>query len=295
MHEINDKSIEILAKISNKNYGQNFFLLIVGTLIGAFSFNLFYYPYNVIHTGSTGLAVLINEFLNIDPSIMIFIVNSLLLLLGLIIYKKDYAIKYLLITIIYPIFVKSTTLITNHIDLEQSSLFLIMVFGGVLSGLSSGLIRKSGYTPGGFSVIFDILYQKFHISIGRASIIINVTMILISSLIFGLDKALYAIIAMIVASYVMDKVIIGISNNKVFYIVTSRPHEIRDCIIDRFHYSATIIKTKQHFLRKKLLMTVIPTIEYLALKEIITKIDPNAFFLIVDTYESSVKKNCKNM
>jgi len=100
---------------------------------------------------------------------------------------------------------------------------------------------------------------------------------------------------MIATSYIMDKVIIGISNNKVFYIVTDKPHEIKDCIIDKFHYSATLIKTKNGFYKKQLLMTVIPTIEYMSLKGIITKLDPDAFFLIVDTYESSVKKNCKNM
>lgn len=295
MKELNTQSLDILSRVTNKNYGKNFFLLIMGTLIGAFSFNLFYQPYNVIPTGSTGLSVLINEYFHIDQAIMIFVVNFFLLLIGLIFYKKEYALKYLLITTIYPIFVKATTLITQHIDFEHSSLFLIMIFGGIFSGFSSGLIRKSGYTPGGFSVIFDLLHEKYHISVGTASIIVNVIMISISGLIFGLDKALYAIIAMIATSYVMDKVIIGISNNKVFYIITNKPTEIQDCIIDKFHYSVTIIKTKNSLRKKKLLMTVIPTIEYLTLKEVIIKLDPDAFFLIVDAYESSVKKNCKNM
>lgn len=295
MKELTQTTNHILYNITNKNYGKNFFLLIVGTLLGALAFNLFYQPYDVIPTGSTGLSVLVNEYFKIDQAIMIFIINFIMFLIGLIVYKPKYATKYLLITIIYPVFVKATTLITNNIDFEHSSLFLIMIFGGIFSGLSSGLIRKSGYTPGGFSVIFDILHDKIHISIGTASVIVNVIMISISSLIFGLDKALYAIIAMIATSYVMDKVIIGISNNKVFYIITNHPQEIRDCIIDKFHYSVTIVKTKNGLRKKKLLMTVIPTVEYLALKETVIKLDREAFFLIVDTYESSVKKNCKNM
>lgn len=295
MRKKENKSLDILERITNKNYGRNFFLLIMGALIGALSFNIFYSPYNVVPTGSTGLSVLINEYLKIDQSLMIFIVNFFLMLIGLFVYKKEYAIKYLLITTIYPIFVKATSLIAAQIDFEHSSLFLIMIFGGIFSGLSSGLIRKSGYTPGGFSVIFDILHDKYHISVGNASLIINITLITFSSMIFGLDKALYAIIAMIASSYVMDKVIIGISNNKVFYIVTDKPQEIKNCIINKFHYSLTIVKTKNRFQSKKLLMTVIPTIEYISLKEVIKQLDPKAFFLIVDTYESSVKKNCKNM
>ncbi|MBQ9854100.1 MAG: YitT family protein [Bacilli bacterium] len=286
---------DILTKIENKQLGKKFFLLILGTLIGAFAFNIFYGPYNVVPTGSTGLAFILIQFIKIDISTMTLIVNSLLLLTGLFVYKKEYAAKYLLITIIFPVFLKATSLITSQIDLENTSLFLIMVFGGTISGLSSGLIRKSNFTPGGFSVIFDILNDKLHISIGSASAIINLTMIAISSFTFGLNNALYAVIAMIVASYVMDKIIIGISNKKVFYIITKEPDIIKDCIIDKFHYTVTIIKTKNGIRKKRMLMCVIPTIEYIELKEAIKKLDPNAFFLIVDTYDSSVKKNCKNM
>lgn len=286
---------DLLTKISNKKNGKKLLLLIIGTLIGAFSFNMFYGPYEVIPTGSTGLAFILIQFIKIDISAMTFIVNFSLLLLGLFVYKKEYAMKYLLITIIYPIFLRATSIITTQIDLENTSLFLIMVFGGIISGLSSGLIRKSNFTPGGFSVIFDILNDKFHISIGTASLIANLTMIFLSSFTFGLNNALYAIVAMFVASYIMDKVIIGISNKKVFYIITKEPDIIKDCIIDKFHYTVTIVKTKKGIRKKRMLMCVIPTIEYIELKEAIKKLDPKAFFLIVDTYDSSVKKNCKNM
>ena len=114
---------------------------------------------------------------------------------------------------------------------------------------------------------------------------------------FGLSNAIYAIISLIISSYVVDKVIIGISNNKVFYIITERPLDIRDYIIDKLHYSVTVVNARGGYSnkRRKMLMCVVPTIEYLKLKELVSEIDPNVFFLIVDTYDSSVKKNCKNM
>ena len=284
----------IIEQLEKRNLGKRSFFLVLGTLIGALAFNIFYRPYSVIPTGSTGFAFLLTQFIPIEISIMTFIVNFVLFLIGLLYYDLKYAIKYLIITIIYPIFLASTYLFTSKINLENTSLFLIMIFGGVLSGLSSGLIRKSNFTPGGFSIIFDILYEKMHISIGTASLTVNLIMILASGFIFGLNNALYAIIAMLVTSYVMDKVIIGISDNKAFYIVTKHPEEIRDAIINKFHYNVTIINTKEAR-KKKTLMVVIPTIEHLALKDSIKKIDEDAFFLIVDAYESSVKKNCKNM
>lgn len=288
------KKNNILEIINEKNLGERFFNLVLGSLIGALAFNIFYMPYNIIPTGSTGFAFLLTQYINIDIALMTLIVNLILFMLGLIFYKKEYAIKFLLITIIYPVFLASTLPITSLINLGETSLFLIMVIGGALSGLSSGLIRKSNFTPGGFSVIFDLLHDKMHISIGTASTIINLIIITLSGYIFGISNAMYAVISMIVSSYTMDKIIIGISNNKVFYIITKKPEIIRDCIIDKFHYNVTIINALGGR-NKKLLMCVLPTIEHLSLKQAIKSIDPNAFFLIVDTYESSVKQNCKNM
>ena len=120
---------------------------------------------------------------------------------------------------------------------------------------------------------------------------------IISGFIFGMESAVYAIISLLVSSYIVDKVVIGISDNKVFYIITNKPLEIRDYVMDKLHYSITVVNARGGYSnkRKKMLMCVVPTIEYLKLKELVSAIDPNVFFLIVDTYDSSVKKNCKNM
>jgi uncharacterized membrane-anchored protein YitT (DUF2179 family) len=91
--------------------------------------------------------------------------------------------------------------------------------------------------------------------------------------------------------------VIGISDNKVFYIITDNPLEVRDYVMDKLHYSITIVKARGGYSnkRKKILMCVVPTIEYLKLKELVSKIDSKVFFLIVDAYDSSVKRICKTM
>ena len=151
-------------------------------------------------------------------------------MIAFIFFGWDYSLKLIAVTILYPTFLKSTTLITRFIDLENTSLFLMMVIGGAMLGLSSGLIRKSGYNPGGFSIFYDIFYKYLHISIGTSGMIINGILIVISGFIFGMEKAVYAIIALLVSSYIVDKVVIGISDNKVFYIITNKPLEIREYI-----------------------------------------------------------------
>lgn len=288
---------ELMDKLHKKNFGKRFFMFVMGMLISAFAFNLFYDKYDVIPTGSSGLALIVSEFISIDKALVIFIISLICLLLGLIFFGYEYAIKMLAVTFFYPFFVSSTTLITRYIDLEDTSLFLIMVFGGGMLGFASGLIRKSQFSPGGFSVLFDLFNKYFYLSIGVSSIIVNSILIITSGFIFGFESALYAIVSLLVSSYMVDRVIIGISDNKSFYIITKKPLEVRDYVMDKLHYSMTEVKVRGGYSnkRQKMLFCVVPTIEYVKLKEIIKEIDDKAFFLIVDAYESSVKKNCKNM
>ena len=294
---INKNMSDVMDTINKKYLGRNIFLFSMGLLISALSFNLFFLPYNVVPTGSGGLAFLLSELSGLEVSLVTFGINTILLLIGFLFFGFDYALKMIAVTILYPTFLKSTTLVTRFIDLENTSLFLMMVIGGAMMGLSSGLIRKSGYNPGGFSPLFDIMKKYFYFSIGKSGLIINIILISSSVFVFGLNNAIYAVIALLVSSYVVDKVIIGISDNKVFYIITDKTSEIRDYIMDKLHYSVTVVKARGGYSnkRKKMLMCVVPTIEYLKLKELVSEIDKNVFFLIVDSYDSSVKKNCKNM
>ena len=158
MKKIKDVTVNDIVDIINKrNLGMKIFLFVMGMLISALAFNLFYEPYNVVPSGSGGLALLVSKFIPVDLSLIVFVINIILLLIGLIFFGYGYAVKMLTITILYPSFLKATTLITRHIDFENTSLFLIMLIGGALLGLSSGLIRKSGFNPGGFSPLYDVL------------------------------------------------------------------------------------------------------------------------------------------
>lgn len=283
--------------IRGHSLNKRFFMFIMGVLVSALSFNLFYLPYNIIPTGSSGLALLLSHFISIPVANIIFLLDFFLFLIGLFFYGYKYGFKYFIVTLIYPIFLSFTSLIVRYIDFGNVSLFLIVVLGGITMGFASGLIRNSGFSPGGFAVIFDILHDKLFISYGMGSNIINAILIISSGFLFGIDRVLYAFIGMILSSYVVDRVVIGISNNKVFYIVTDRPYEIRDLIVGKFYYSVTVLNGRGGYKgkKKKILMCVVPTIEYINLKKMVHELDKDAFFLITDVYDSSVKKNCKNM
>ena len=272
--------------LRSKNAYKNFFMFIMGTLISAIAVSVLYEPYDIVVSGSTGIAFLITKIVPIDLSLVIFLVCSILLIIGFIVFGVSYGSKNILITIISPIFVKAATLLNDIITFEKPSYFLIAILAGILGGLGTGLIRKSGYSPGGLCVVYDIINKKFKISIGNASLICNTIIMLISLFTFGLSAFIYGFIALYVSYYVVDKIMIGISNNKAFYIVTKNSKEVRDYIVNNLNYTVTIINAKGGYSnkKKKMLMCVIPTKFYINLKEVVKEIDKDAFFLITDSY-----------
>ena len=281
------------SRVHKDNFWKNLLLFVLGVFISALAFNLFFNNYSIIPTGSGGLALIIREYININISILILVIGLICMMIGLIFYGFKYALKMLIITFLSPFFVSVTDIMARNVDFEDTSLLLIVIFGGGMIGFANGLIRNSGYSTGGFGVIFDLMKQYLHISIGTASIIINSILIILCSFTFGIESAIYSIISLLVSSYLMDRLLFGVSNNKVFYIVTTKPYEVRDFIVSKLHYSVTLISGRGGYSnkKKKVLMSVISTREYVLVKELLKEIDPKVFFLIVDTYESSVKRN----
>lgn len=277
---------ELHKKLESKNVYKNFFLFVMGMAISAISVSVFYEPYDIVTVGSTGLAILITKFIDIDLSLMIFAISAITLVISFGVFGVEYGSKNVLGTILYPVFVKAATLINHVVDFDGTSMFLLVLVGGLLSGVGFGLIKKSGYSSGGFIPIYDIMNKKFKMSIGTASTVVNTIILLCSLFIYGTSACIYGFLGLYISNSMADRVMIGVSNNKAFYIITRKPLEVKDYIINNLHHTVTIVNARGGYSnkKKKMLICVIPTIEYTRVKEVVKEIDKDAFFLITDSY-----------
>ena len=256
-------------------------------LLCSIAINLFYEPYDIVTSGSTGIAMLANNYLNIDLSLIVFTILSITLVLGFGIFGFEKGFNNLFGTLFYPIFIRATSLLINIIEFDDISLLFLVIVGGTLFGIGFGIIRRSEYTLGGFDILYDFIHEKFKISIGKASLICNGIIIILSFLVFGIDKCIYAIIALYISSSVADHIMLGVSTNKAFYIITKKPLEVKEYIIENLNNTVTVVNARGGYSdkKKKMLICVIPTIYYNRVKDTILEIDKSAFFLITDTYQ----------
>ena len=276
----------IIEQIANKNKISRAILMFVSLLLSAILYNLFLLPLNLVTGGTPGIATITYYLYDINPSIMLFLLSFACFVISLLYLGIKRTTGTLLASFVYPILVYITQPVGSLIS-ENPDKLLLVIFAGVLSGIANGLMYKTGYSNGGFPIISRILYEKKNISIAKSSLVINVTIVLLGSIFFGTTNALYAIIFLYINNIVLDRVLLGISNNKAFYIITNKEEIIKNYIIKELEHDVTIFDVKGGFLeqKRKVLMTVIPTKEYYKVTEGIKEIDPDVFFTATDSYQ----------
>lgn len=277
----------------NNKYQYNIYekisLFTFGTFLLALSFNLFFSPNNIVIGGLSGLSIIFRETIHLHESIFILTSSLLLLLLGYKLLGQKLTLNALIGSILFPLFVECSKFYATLIPVEGSKL-LISIFGGLLYGFASGLILKTNFSVGGLQILAQIINKYFHISLGKATLIINTIVILTGSLFLGISAGLYALISLYIISTVIDKTLIGISSEKTFYIITTKEKELEQYLKENklINYTRLSVKGGYTNKNKKMYLCTIPTKDYTILKEFIKNIDKDAFFLITDTFETKI-------
>lgn len=286
---------DILNVLNKKNRFKRYLFLLIGCFLLAFSFNVFFSPNNLVTGGVSGVAIIIDNLFGISKSSFIAIVYILLIILSYLFLGKEKT-KYSVIgSIFYPLFVYLTEDLAALIQFNVDNMFLITLFGALISGIGSGLTFKYGFSTGGSDIICQIISKYFKISIGNSNKIINFIIIISSGFFLGTgyvyewEKVMYALIAVYISTTLIDKVLLGISNSKSFYIITDHETSIKDFLMNELGMGVTVLEGRGGYTgdRKKVLMCVIPTKQYFLAKEGILEIDKKAIILINDVYESA--------
>lgn len=277
----------IIDSIHRKRLMSRYLLMIGALLISAIVFNLFMVKSNLVTGGINGIAIICKHLYHIEPSTMMLMISLVLLVLSFIFLGFERTSGTIVATLIYPFFVKLTKNISSIILVDSSDLFLVSVFIGIIGGIANGIIYKTGFSNGGLPIISQILYKKLRISQSKSALVINGIIVFIGGLFFGWNKVLYALIILLINSYMMDKILLGISRNKAFYIITKKKEEVKKYIHNHLEHDITILNIKEGMKEKEAsaLLTVIPTKEYFLVTTKIQDIDPDAFFLACDIYQ----------
>ena len=279
---------------------QNFVFLIFAGIINAFGVNVFLAPVKLYDSGISGTSILLSQITPdyLTLSLFLLILNIPLFLFGL---KKQGAA--FTVYSIFTVFVYSlgSWLITDVLPVDVSmasplageDLLLCALFGGMISGVGSGLTIRYGGAIDGVEVMAVIFAKKLNITVGTFVMIYNVILYVICGFVINSwILPLYSIVTYAAGLKTVDFVVEGLDHSKEVMIITEKPKEISDALIEAFECGTTLLSAKGGYSNadKAIIYFVVNRFQISKMRNIVHAIDPKAYMTIsevADVFKSN--------
>lgn len=270
----------------------HFIVLTLAGIINAFGVSLFLFPVKLYDTGISGLSMLLDQVTPpaLTLSVFLIVLNFPIFLLGL---KKQgvaftvyslyaivvYALVSFLIMHVLPIDVAFVS------PLAGTDLLLCAVFGGLISGVGSGLTIRYGGAIDGIDVLSVIFAKKLGISIGSFVMIFNAILYIVCGIVIkSWILPLYSIVTYFIGSKTIDYIVEGFDRSMCAMIVTTKAVEISEALSEQFRAGGTIVNAIGGYSKdeKQIIYFVVNHFQINRLKKTVTDIDEKAFVSIQD-------------
>lgn len=273
-------------KSSLKKHVNTVFGVLVGNAILAFTVVAFIVPHGVIMGGATGIGLTIAHYVPVDLSIIIFIVNSILFVLGATVLGKKFAVATIASTFIYPTFLSIVQKIPG-IDGLTDNLMLATLYAGALLGVGIGLIVRVGSSTGGTDIVALVLNKWFHIPV--AGLLYVIDFLVLGGQVFFSDteQIMYGVLMLVLETAILNKVMLLGQSQIQLFIISEEYEHIREKMLKELDAGVTMVHVETGYGQEnqKGVLCIIPNRKLYSVKELVQSIDPKAFITITQINE----------
>mgnify|MGYP003004140058 FL=1 len=273
-------------KSSLKKHMNTVFGVLVGNAILAFTVAAFIIPHGVIMGGATGIGLTIAHYVPVDLSIIIFIVNSILFVLGAAVLGKKFAVATIASTFIYPTFLSIVQKIPG-IDGLTDNLMLATLYAGALLGVGIGLIVRVGSSTGGTDIVALVLNKWFHIPV--AGLLYVIDFLVLGGQVFFSDteQIMYGVLMLVLETAILNKVMLLGQSQIQLFIISEEYEHIREKMLKELDAGVTMVHVETGYGQENQqgVLCIIPNRKLYSVKELVQSIDPKAFITITQINE----------
>jgi uncharacterized membrane-anchored protein YitT (DUF2179 family) len=271
---------------------QKIVVVAVGAIIFALGFSLFQVPFNIAAGGVSGLSIVVNHLTGWSEGVLNFLMNIPLLILGFFSLGRW---KFLITTLSAVLsFSVATDLFTLMLpDLLSpypitSDVLLSTIYGGLVTGVGMGLIYRAGSSPGGTSVLSQILLKKTGMPLSQLYLYTDGIIILLAGYFFGWEIALHAMLALFLSGIASDFVIDGPSQVRTVTIVTDHPEPLSHALIVGLRRSVSYWQITGGYTGKTraMIMCTVLRSQVRELKQIVADVDPLSFVVVGNAHQA---------
>lgn len=264
-----------------------YFWMAIGAFLAAFALDVFFLPNSLIDGGIVGIAMICaNIFGKGYISLFLLLLNIPFLLMAYRFIGKGFVIHMLMANLL---FTSSLFLINDIFALEfKGDPLEVVVIGGALLGIGLGLIIRVGGCIDGTEILGIIVNRRLGLTVGQVVLFCNIFVFGGAGILFqDWHPPLLSLIAFMVASKVMDAVIVGLEETKSVIIISRKSKQIADAIIEKLQLGLTVMYGRGGYsgVEKDILYVIVERLQLADLKELIFSEDPAAFIAIENLHE----------
>lgn len=255
--------------------------VVIGNIIYALVVKLFILPTNLMSSGTTGIALLANHFLGIPVSFFILIFNVCMLILGLIVLGKKFAMTTIVSTLMYPIALEFFNQTLGEFVITNNEL-LNTIFAGLGIGLALGIVLRSGASTGGMDIPPLVLNHFFRIPVSVSLYVFDFIILSSQSLYNPLERLLYGIILILLTSIVLDKVLLMGTTKTEVKIISPKFEKIAEEILSEMDRGVTLLNARGGYLKNEdsVILSVVSNRELPKIEKLVRALDPDAFMIV---------------
>ena len=265
--------------------------IIVGSIIFALGLDCFEIPNGIAAGGISGLATIFAQIargygINLPIGMQVLAMNMLLMILVVREGGLRYAARTSLGIVVSSL---ATDLLVPFVPvLGNGDLILCALWGGVVCGFGLGLVFRAGGNTGGTDIIAQVVSRRTSIPMGVASLIADMAVVVLSVPVFGIEKALYATIAMYLGTRVLDMVLDGFNTQRAAYIISDQHERIKKHIFSDLDRGCTELLARGGYTGKErpVIFVVLTRPEMALLRRVVASVDPQATIVVSKIHEA---------
>ena len=252
--------------------------ILLGCTVFSLGFDLFLDPNNINVGGITGIAMILRELLGFGSNIPLFLLGY-----------KELGRRFFIGSMLGMLFSTVLLDLLTIIPVPKIDLMLAALYGGGLTGLGLGLVFMAGASTGGSDIMAKLLRKRFRrLKLSRLMLILDIITVTLTGVVFhDITRTLYSALPLYVSALVMDSVIYGLDYSSMALIISDKYSEIVTEIARKLERGTTLLDAHggYHGDSRQVVMCAIRRRQITELKDLVSRIDPNAFMILQDAHQ----------
>lgn len=281
----------------NKHNILDFLIITGGTGIVAIAVYFFMLPSHVSVGSAAALAMVLSNFIPLPISVITFLMNVVLLILGFLLIGAEFGVKTVYSTLLLPVMLGILEILLPNFQSLTADPLLDMICYILVVGIGLAILFSRNAASGGLDIVAKIMNKFLRMDLGQSMSVSGIVVALSSALVYDKKIVVLSVLGTYFGGMVVDNFIFGINIKRRVCIISEKYNEILNFVLHELHSGATIYNSIGAFnqIERQEIVTVVDKQEYRLLMDYIRKTDPAAFVTVIAVNEINYMPKDKSL